>query len=179
MKRIIIMIVLAGFLYSCSSEPEMPKVSKQELNTEIQELKTKISSENNVNSEKAAMQIVNLYAKYVEAFPKDSNAIKYLFESAQVNVGLGLSPEAIANLDTIVARYPKSEVAPSALQFKAFILDDRMRRWQKASEVLDELIEKYPNSDIIENAKAYKQTLGKSPEQIIKEMEANNAASNK
>ncbi len=179
MKNInsIVVMLFALLLFSCSTEPAKPSISKEETNKQISELKSKIQDGGfKVNEERIPMQIIGLYTKYADAFPDDSLSQKYLFECAQVNVGLGFSPEAIANLDTIVARYPNAEIAPSALQFKAFILDDRMHRWQKAAEVIDELVEKYPDSDIIENAKAYKETLGKSPEQIIREMEAKNKA---
>ncbi len=163
-------------MMSCETEK---KDMRPEMQSEINTLKAEIEAAGiKANSEIAPMKIVKLYVDYANQYPEDSLSMRYLFQCAQVNVGLGLAPEAINNLDTLVARYPDTDLAPSALQFKAFILDEKMRRFQKAEEVINELIEKYPNCDIIDNAKAYKETLGKSPEQIIKDMEAKIKAAN-
>lgn len=168
--KVIILFVATLVMMSCDSEKKDMRV---EMQAEIDSLKVEIEEAGiKSNSEIAPMKIVKLYEKYANDYPEDTISKSYLFQCAQVNVGLGLAPEAIANLDTLVVRYPNTDIAPSALQFKAFILDEKMRRFQKAEEVINELIVKYPESDIIENAKAYKETLGKSPEQIIKEMEA-------
>ena len=168
--NVIILLMTTLIMLSCNSEKKDMRV---EMQTEISTLKVEIEKAGiKATSEIAPMKIVKLYVKYANEFPEDSLSKSYLFQCAQVNVGLGLAPEAITNLDTLVARYPNTDLAPSALQFKAFILDEKMRRFQKAEEVINELIANYPESDIIENAKAYKETLGKSPEQIIKDMEA-------
>ena len=178
MYKIGLIILISLFVYSCSTNNDTPSTSRLDLQQHIDSLKKEILiSGVTPNNEINGKRIVIVYKDYANAFPDDTLSKKYLFECSQVYVGLGLAPEAMDVLDTLVARYPNTELAPSALQFKAFILDEKMRRWQKAAETLDILIEKYPNSDIIENAKAYKETLGKSPEQVIKEMEArdNNA----
>ena len=175
MQKLGLVVILMILMYSCATDSGKAGASRGDLSFQIDSLKTDIlSSGIAANNEISGKKIVIAYAAYANAFQQDTLSKKYLFECAQVYVGMGLAPEAIVVLDTIVARYPNEDIAPSALQFKAFILDEKMRRWQKAAETLDILIESYPNSDIIDNAKAYKETLGKSPEQIIKEMEAKN-----
>ncbi len=175
---IVIILTISGFMFSCDSNLNTENtISKEDIKKQIDSLKLELyKGISNPSNDITAKLVVKQYTNYAYAFRKDSISKNYLFECAQVNVGLGLSPEAIANLDTIIAWYPQDKIAPSALQFKAFILDDRMHRWQKAAEVLDELIAKYPNSDIVENAKAYKATLGKPAEQIIQEMADKEAA---
>ena len=179
MNKLSIFIVLVSMILiaSCDSNSKSNGLDKDVVNKEIADLRLEIERSGiNSVSEKAPFKIVKLYVEYAEAFPKDTLSKGYLFECAQVNLGLGLVPEAIANLDTIVERYPNDDLAPSALNFKAFILDDRMRRWQKAAEVLDVLMEKYPDSEAAKNAPAYKATLGRSLDDVIKDMELKNKA---
>ncbi|MCK5845898.1 MAG: hypothetical protein KAG84_00545 [Bacteroidales bacterium] len=177
----IVLFAFSTLLFSCNNNTTLETaISKDVTVHQIDSLKSILNQGiSNTENDLIAKRIIKKYTDYAYAFPNDSITKTYLFECAQVNLGIGLAPEAIANLDTFVAWYPKADKAPEALQFKAFILDDRMHRWQKAAEVIDELIAEYPDSDIIDNAKAYKATLGKTPEQIIKEMEAKNNSDNK
>jgi TolA-binding protein len=94
-----------------------------------------------------------------------------------VEVGLGKSIEAINSLDSLINEYPTHQLIPAALQFKAFILDDRLGKIDEAAAVLDYLIKNFAESDsmMIENAKAYRASLGKSPQQILDEIEKINA----
>lgn len=115
-----------------------------------------------------------LYKEYSAKYPNDSISFSYLFKAAQVELGLGENLLAIHTLDTIINRYPNNKLIPNVLQFKAFVYDDRLNRVNEAAETLDIIIKNYPDCDIIDNVKAYKTTLGKSPEEIILEMEEKN-----
>jgi tetratricopeptide (TPR) repeat protein len=119
------------------------------------------------------LQLGKMMKDYARLYPQDSVTPVYLFKSAQIEVNTGQSIQAIATLDTLILLQPKHKIVPSVLQFKAFIYDDRLGEYDNAAKVLDELINNYPDAgvDIIENAKAYKASLGKTPEQIILEME--------
>jgi len=132
---------------------------------------TVFSCQPKVSDNKKPKEVSVLYKEYAVKYPEDSVSVKYLFKAAQVEVGLGESLVAIHTLDTLINRYPNAEIIPNVLQFKAFIYDDRLDRVNKAAAALDIIIEKYPDCDIIDNVKAYKETLGKSPEEIILEME--------
>ena len=175
----IVLVVLAIMATGCNLDNcNSDSFDKSATVQQIDSLEKNIKALEQIQGSTELLSVIELYHKYADNCPKDSLSPKYLFKSAQMELSVGESIIAIQSLDTLVVRYPKSDLAPSALQFKAFILDDRMRRWQKAAEVLDYLIATYPESEIIENAKAYKLTLGKSPEQIIFEMEQKNNANN-
>ena len=168
-KLVFVIIALLGLsVFSCQ-----PKVSEKEIIvSRIDTLEYIIyESGDKLLDNRKPKEVSVLYKEYAVKYPKDSISVKYLFKAAQVEVGLGESLAAIHTLDTLINRYPNAAIIPNVLQFKAFIYDDRLDRVNKAAEALDEIIEKYPDCDIIENVKAYKATLGKSPEQIIREME--------
>ena len=169
-KLVFVIIALLGLtIFSCQ-----PKVSEKEtIVNRIDTLEYIIyeSGEKLLDNRKPK-EVSVLYKEYALKYPEDSISVKYLFKAAQVEVGLGESLIAIHTLDTLINRYPNAEIIPNVLQFKAFIYDDRLDRVNKAAAALDIIIEKYPDCDIIDNVKAYKETLGKSPEEIILEMEA-------
>ena len=171
-KIVLVIIALLGLsVFSCQ-----PKIAEKNiLVSRIDTLEYHIyeSGEKLLDNRKPK-EVSVLYKEYATKYPKDSISVKYLFKAAQVEVGLGENLIAIHTLDTLIIRYPNAEIIPNVLQFKAFIYDDRLDRVNKASETLDIIIKDYPNCDIINNVKAYKATLGKSPEQIILEMEKKN-----
>ncbi len=164
-----ILAFISLFMFSC--QPKLDE--KVQLINKIDTLEFQIyKSSVELLDERKPNEVLSLYKNYANLYPEDSISVVYLFKAAQVEVGLGLSLQAISTLDSLIMKYPNAENIPSALQFKAFRYDDRLGNINEASKVLDVLIENYPNSSLIENAKAYKASLGKSPEEIIREMEA-------
>jgi tetratricopeptide (TPR) repeat protein len=150
-----------------------PKVSpKEQLLSRIDTLEFQINgSEVELLDDRKPNEVVSLYKNFAQEYPNDTLAPIFLFKAAEVEVGLGKSLQAIHSLDSLIIKYPSAENTPSALQFKAFIWDTRLGNINKAAEALDYLIENYPESDLIKNSKEYKATLGKSPEEIILEMQ--------
>lgn len=171
MKKIsfIVLFVIAFIAFSCQ-----PKVSeKEQISNRIDTLEYEIyESGMELLDDRKPNEIAALYKSYAQKFPDDTLSVDYWFKAAQVEVGLNIPLQAIQSLDSLIIKYPDAKNIPSALQFKAFIWDDRLGNINKAALVLDYLIENYPDSELIENAKAYKASLGKSPEEIILEMEA-------
>lgn len=172
MKHIsLVLVFLSIIAFSCNQAPKLP--SKQDMAKIIDTLEFQVfESGQTLLDNRKPLQLVDAYKSFAQNFPLDSLAVKYWFTAAQIQVNLGQSLEAISTLDSLIKIYPKDQIIPSALQFKAFIFDDRLGRIDEASATLDELINNFPESELVENAKAYKETLGKSPEEIIVEMEA-------
>ncbi len=171
MKNLSLIVFLSVLVFSCNTKPKM--LTKQDLVNEIDSLEYQIykSGEELLDNRKQE-RLIGAYKDYAKKFRSDSLAAKYWFKAAQIQINLGESLNAIKTLDSLIANYPKNKLTPSALQFKAFIYDDRLGKIDEARATLDELINNFPESELVENAKAYKETLGKSPEEIIVEMEA-------
>ncbi len=163
-------VAISLISFSCNS----PKVDERKvLADEIDTLAYQVfESDVKLLDNHKQKRLVEVYKQYAQKYPDDSLSIKYWFRAAQIQVNLGESQKAIHTLDSLIANYPKAKIIPSALQFKAFIYDDRLGQIDEARATLDELINNFPESELVENAKAYKETLGKSPEEIIAELEA-------
>lgn len=61
--------------------------------------------------------------------------------------------------------------APTALFLMAFTYANDLHDLEKAKEAYEEFLKRYPNDEMAESARGELKNLGKSPEQIIKEME--------
>lgn len=172
MKYISLAVLAFSFIiFSCNTSITMDE--KQQLTNEIDTLEFQIyESEEQLLDNRKQFRLVDAYKSYAQKYPQDSLAVRYWFNAAQIQVNLGESIEAIKTLDSLINNFPQDKIIPSALQFKAFIYDDRLGDINEARATLTELITNFPESDLVENAKAYMETLGKSPAEIIVEMEA-------
>jgi outer membrane protein assembly factor BamD (BamD/ComL family) len=167
----VIIAVLISTVFSCQQQPKVNE--KETLVNRIDTLEYQIyESGEQLLDDKKPTEISVLYKKYASLYPNDSISFSYMFKAAQVDLGLGTPLVAIRTLDSLMILFPKNKLIPNVLQFKAYIYDDRLDRVTKASQTLDIIINEYPDCEIIENVKAYKASLGKSPEEIILEMEA-------
>jgi outer membrane protein assembly factor BamD (BamD/ComL family) len=115
--------------------------------------------------------MVVMYKKFAVQYPNDTMAVEYLFRAAEIEMGMDKNQECIATLNDIQRMYPNSEKIPLLLQFKAFVYDDKFKAYNKARACLDELIEKYPDNVLVENAKAYRNMIGKDPNEMFQELD--------
>jgi len=167
----VIIALLTLIVFSCQQQPKVNE--KETIVNRIDTLEYQIyESGDKLLDDKKPTEVSVLYKKYATLYPNDSISFSYMFKAAQVELGLGEPLIAIHTLDSIITMFPENKLIPNVLQFKAYIYDDRLDRVTKASETLDIIINDYPDCEIIENVKAYKASLGKSPEEIILEMEA-------
>lgn len=107
--------------------------------------------------------------RYDLALRKYRDYLKYfgnteLTASAQFHVGelafhQGDLESALAALDRVIERYPKSGEAPDALYLKAKIIEELSGR-SPAAEELNKLVRRYPNSDA---ARLARSDLNRSP----------------
>ena len=125
-----------------------------------------------------ADSMIMLYKAFAQDYPSDSMALQYLFKTAEVQMGVNKNMESIATLEQIESQYPDANILPMLLQFKAFIYDDKLHDYDKARATLDELIEKYPNDKLVPNAKAYRNMIGKDPEEMFRKADSTHAAIN-
>lgn len=107
------------------------------------------------------------YTRFVEKYPDDSHAPEFLLKASQRCQVFGKFNESIANLDKLLANYPKSELCAQALFVKAYTYENNLNEFQRAKETYELFLQKYPKSDLAEAAHLAIQNLGKTPEQII------------
>ena len=103
--------------------------------------------------------------------PNDPSSPKHLYGAAEVARSLRTFAKAMSLYDWILEKYPESDKAPNVLFIKGFILEQDYKREDEAKEVYEEFLRKYPDHTMAESAQFLLNNLGKSDEEILKELE--------
>ncbi len=159
-------IVLTGLmLVSC--QPSKDKMIK-----EITEKENALFSNNSPVPDKTKVtEMVELYKKFAAKLPKDSLAPVYLYKAANLLMNSDKNDDAISLLDNIIKDYENFDKIEEAYFLKAFIYDNNIKNINKARTAYSDFLKKYPKSDLADDAQISIDNLGKTPEQIIKEIE--------
>ncbi|MGC8865561.1 MAG: tetratricopeptide repeat protein [Bacteroidales bacterium] len=153
-----------SLLVACAPSPK-------KMQEEIKQKEAVLFNENGILNPDKGNEMIALYADYFKKFPKDTLSAKYLFDAAGLKITLKDYYGAISLYDTIMARYPRTQVAPQALFMKAFTYDNYLQRINEARENYQRFIDSYPNHSLTNDAKKSMEFLGKSNEEILKMLE--------
>lgn len=167
MKRILLFALIIGgiLLSSCN-----PIKSKHE---QIAKLEKEIASSKMTKfDEKKAEQLIKKYDEFVKEYPKDTLAPKYLFRTADLYVALNRGNMAITSLDKVIKSYPNFEKIPECFFLKAYIAENTLHHLSLADKYYKEFLKEFPTHHLAKDAEASMNNLGKSPEQIMAEIEA-------
>lgn len=136
-------LIVAFILASCNSR-------KQSLH-HITELQAKFDSvitdmpiltlEQKVHAD----DLIIAYTEFVENYPDDSLAAKFMFETSRLKLMIPDYAAALQILESLVEKYPADEQAPLALSSAASLCENVMQDCKKAEYYLMQLKEKYPN----------------------------------
>ncbi len=167
MKKVfyICFITLGLVTISCNSQD-----TKKEKITAIEK---EISSSKMTNFDEAkAEKLIQLYADFVQEYPKDTLSPHYLFRSADLYVALNRGNMAINQLDKIIKGYPNFKKTPDCYFLKAFIAENTLHHLSLADKYYKEFLKEFPTHPLAKDAEISQQNLGKTPEQLIAEFEA-------
>lgn len=176
MKKTTIIISLVIMVMTSGCQPSVEKKSDLTTRESIDQLEaTLFNTENNTLDKKKAVELSRLYEQWAMENPDSVNAPDYLLKAADVSMNMNNPRRSIGLFDQILKNYPTSQVASSALFLKAFVYDDQLKDYVNAGKFYAEFIEKYPKNPFTNDAVASLKNLGKTPEELVKEFEKNNA----
>lgn len=174
---ILINSLLLCLLFACGSEGSSsadPATQRQELMSSFQNI---ADQETGLLNEEAAQQYVNEAIAFSEAFPSDTLAALPLYRSAEVSRSIGDPKQAILTYQQVIERYPTFYKAPEARFMLAFSYDEDMNDLERAKTAYQDFLAKHPNHTFADDAQMLLANLGKSDEEILKELEAQLKAS--
>jgi tetratricopeptide (TPR) repeat protein len=119
-------------------------------------------------------ELIDAYKAFSEKYPEDSLGAAYLFEAARL---MGRLPDFQGSIDLfrkVADQYPNDDLAPKSLLSIAGIYDVTLKDYQKAEVAYLELQEKYPLQAEQYGVDFVLKTLGKSPEEILMELQKGN-----
>ncbi len=115
------------------------------------------------------------YVDGTEAFaltlPKDKNTPDFLYKAAEVARSLRTMPKAMALYDWILDKYPNHDKGPTTLFIKGFLLEQEFGQEDEAKLVYEKFLEMYPEHEMASSAKFLLSNMGKSDEEILKDIE--------
>lgn len=165
MKKFIFLLGLMAFLFT-ACENEADKTLAQ-----IKQLESKVYSVEDIEMQKEnAEKLCDAYYKYYTLNKEDTANIKNLFNKAEIESNLNMDQQAVMTLDTILANYKNSKEIPKVMMFKAFIYDSKIKNYQKAQITYENILKYFPNTEYAVSAEASLNLLGKSDEELIKEL---------
>ena len=118
--------------------------------------------------------LVDAYVAFAEKYPEDSLGAAYLFEAARLKTRMPDFEGAISLFRKVADTYPKDDLAPKSLLSIGGIYDVTLNDYQKAEAAYLELKTKYPTQATEYGIDMVLKTLGKSPDEILRELQANN-----
>ena len=166
LKKLAFLSIISVLFFACSSSPE------DEAKSKINELESNLfSSEDMVVNRKQASELVNAYIDYADKFPDDTLTPEYIFKAADICMNILNPSKAIWFFDRIIREYPNYKKVPESMFLKAYVYDNNMQSYDLARKLYTEFMEKYPDNEFADDAKVSIQNLGKTPEEIIMEIE--------
>jgi outer membrane protein assembly factor BamD (BamD/ComL family) len=168
-STIILGFVLPIFMQACGPSLEDQKAEITKLEVELD--KDSGIMPDSVNSALA----VGKYLDFVNAHPEDTMSPVYLFKGARYSAQTGNMHVAMQMLDRLLKEYPKHTDAPQALFLKGFLAETQMGDFKSAEKYYKQFLAKYPKHPMAKDATFSLKSLGKSPNQIMKEFSASDS----
>jgi TolA-binding protein len=104
------------------------------------------------------------------AFPTDPAAPVYLMKGADMCRALGNTPEMLSLYDWVYQYYPKYEKASLALFLRGFTLDTELGKFDEAKRIYEKFLANYPQDSMAKDVKFLLENIGKTPDEMFKEM---------
>lgn len=181
MKRLLLALPIV-LLIACSDGSEEPvadgttinkPLTKEDRLKDINVLEEKLFGTTEHYDEGAAHAIVKRYAEFVQNFPDDPKSPEYLFRAGEVSSSLKRSIESVKYYQQLEKDYPDYEKLADALFLQGYVFENQLQDYDRARECYERFIKQYPNHHMVEQTKVILDQLGKTPEELIKEIEAN------
>jgi tetratricopeptide (TPR) repeat protein len=175
MKKLsFLLLLIALFNLSCSNnssqgDAKEVSMSKEAFLKKIKDQEKKVFSQ---SPEKLNdLKLKELADQYVEyALYGDSLAPEFLYKAAGIYMNTGKPKKAISSLNKIINHYPDFNKLENCYFLKAFVYDDKLKDYSNAGKFYKEYLNKYPKGVFADDAKLLIKNLGKSTEEIFKEI---------
>ena len=119
----------------------------------------------------ASQDFVAMATKLADKFPKDTLAALPLYRAAEVVRALN-DPKLTASIyQKVYNNYPTFSKAPEALFMLGFTFDEDLGDLEKAETTYNDFLQKYPTHSFADDTQMLLENLGKSDEEILKELE--------
>ena len=170
----LISLIISLFIISCNQPTDKVTTTPKITDELLTKLESEIYQAEGTMDTQKAVKLLKAYETQIEKKENEEHQSEYIFKAANLAMNLNKPQTALRYFEQFLSAYPNDEKAEQALFLKAFLLDNSIKNLEAAKATYEEFIRKYPKSDFADDAAASLKFLGKSPEELIKEFEANN-----
>ena len=153
-------------ILSCNSSQDKSRIK-------ITELENTLHKDSFGINHSMIITLLDAYKKYVKSYPEDTLSPDYLYKAAMLSMNNSRPQDAIGMIDQLIKNYPTYKKVPDCLFIKGFIYDNNLKDFVNAKKNYEEFLKKYPTHPFAVSARSSLKFLGKSPEEILKELEKN------
>tara|TARA_B100001093_G_scaffold513180_1_gene584553 strand:- start:1716 stop:2207 length:492 start_codon:yes stop_codon:yes gene_type:complete len=126
--------------------------------------------EDAVSNRALAIEVLETYNSFLEAYPDSENNPEILYNVGQVFMGLGNNSKALDSFYLVHSKFPKSSWAPLAFFQQASCFESLNQRLT-AKKTYEEFVERYPNHPYIFQANELIKLLYLTDEELINQFE--------
>ncbi|TSA50565.1 MAG: hypothetical protein D4R43_02095 [Sphingobacteriales bacterium] len=170
MRNLLILLSVLCVL-TASSCGKKEKLSEQ-INKQLDSITHSMAINPNVKQFERLTANIN---DFISKFPKDSLASKYLFEEARIYQSQGEYKRALTVLDRLLKDFPGAKECGMSVFMEGFIYANLLNDLTKAKEKYELFLNKYGNENekMAHDVKLELDNLGKSADEIFKQIQAN------
>lgn len=161
----ILILSITLLVFGCSS-PRDKDLSK------IQKLEAEVDKQAATPDTANLNQLIRDYTSFVDSYPQDSLAPKYLYRAIRVTMSMNNGQQSMKMIDRFINDYTNGPRYAEVVFLKAYVYENLLGNYGRASEIYRDFIHNFPDHELSDDAQVAIQNMGKSPEELIKEFEA-------
>ncbi|MEL6357812.1 MAG: tetratricopeptide repeat protein [Bacteroidota bacterium] len=166
MKWLSSFTVLVVLFSACSPSIEERRDSLDKLFQQLADANTGRLNEEAAKTYLSAAQIL------AKDYPTDTSAALPYYKAAEVARALGQSKTALEIYQQVIEQYPGFHKVPEARFMLAFTYDEDLNDLTSAKAAYEQFIQLHPEHTFADDAEMLLRNLGKSDEEILRELEA-------
>lgn len=143
----------------------------------IENLEKSLESEAARPNPEKLSKLLDSYVAFVDKNPADTTAHLFLYKAVNLCIGVNNGSRAMQLIDRSLIDFPQSRYIATTVFLKAYVYENLLGDYGQAATVYNDFLKKYPNHELADDAEAALKYLGKSPEELVKQFEAQKAAS--
>lgn len=168
---LIAIICSIGIITSC-------KNAQEKQYEELVQIENNLFGEQTELNDSIARIFLQKADQYSKDYKDDIKTAEIIFKQGEVLNGLKSYEYAIRKFQQVFLVYPKSNKAAESVFLCGFIYDTYLQNYEEAGNYYRKFIRMYPNHTFVKDAKASLESLGKTPEELVKEFELKNKTVN-
>ena len=147
---------------------------KANLKEEITQLEKELYDTTNRGvDEKKALLLVDKYIAYADENKEDTLSPIYLFKGGEICMNIKKGEKAVQLFNRVMEEYPDYNKVAETLFLLAFTYENVIHDIINAKDKYELFLFKYPNHYLSEQVELSLKHLGKTPEELVAEFEAN------